>query len=153
MTGFGWRRAVGLVMAATVLAGCTISGDSFEVVEPAEPAPPAPGAVGPALVLDVTNASDGDVAVGYEFVDEGSTGNGEGIAAPCERSVTAYGPIGGTYTILVDGGPIHEGRVPEVLAPVLIVTLVIDREGEASVTGSRVSATNPAFGARQVPCS
>jgi hypothetical protein len=147
------RRIVGLGAAATLLAGCAIAGERFEVVEPAEPAPPVPGAVGPALVLDVTNASDADVAVGYEFADGASTGNGEGVAASCERSVTPYGPIGGAYEILVDGATVHEGRVPDAPATVLIVTIVIDAEGEVSVTGSRFSGTNPAFGTREVPCS
>jgi hypothetical protein len=146
------RSVAGFGTAATLLAGCAIAGDRFEVVEPAEPAPPVPGAVGPALVLDVTNASDADVSVGYEFADGASTGVGEGVAASCERSVTPYGPIGGTYEIVVDGTAVHEGRVPDAAALVLVVTVVIDADGDASVTGSRFSATDPAFGTRELPC-
>jgi hypothetical protein len=154
MTGLVARagRILPLLLGLAV-GGCVIAGDRFEVVEPVDPAQPAPGAVGPAIVIDVTNASEVERTVDYQFADEVSSGNGGGLIGPCERSVTPYGPVAGTYEIRVDGEPIHEGRVPEGQAVSLIVTITIRPTGEAVVTGTRFSDTSPPLGARRVPCS
>lgn len=98
---------------------------------------PAPdvGPLGPALVLDVRNASDRELIIGYDFEAGASSGGGEGLVGPCERQAIMFGEIGGSYTVTVDGSSVVESTVPAG-APVdatMVVTVLVGPDGEVEV--------------------
>ena len=125
-----------IVVAAlpTLLAACALGGR----VE-------APELFGPTLVLEVTNASDGDVAVGYEFESPGTGGTGETLAAACRREAVPLSSVVGTYHVTVDGKTVWEDAVPlhADAGSFLVIRVRIGPDGEAEVAPPVILAAQP----------
>lgn len=113
--------ALGLLLAACLPVGV-------------EQAPGAP--IGPVLVLDVTNISDRELEVVYEFDSLSSDGSGGGSFGACVRSISLWGEVAGTYSILVEREPLVEADVPPGMPAdgYLVVALSIDPDGAARQT-------------------
>ena len=117
------------------------------------PAPASNGApLGPELIIDVRNASSGELRVGYDFVAGEVSGTGEGLVLACQRQPVHGGQIGGAYVILVDGKSVFEATVPA--APegaFLVVNVSIGPDGEVQVSQGgfvRVPPVDPVA----IPC-
>jgi len=111
-------RRLALAAASALLAACT--------------APPNQGPSGPTLVIDVRNASERELEVGYEFTSGATSGSGEGLVAACQRYPISTGPVGGTYAIRVDGKTVVEASVPA-SAPdgaSVVVSVLVGPDGE-----------------------
>ena len=115
-------RLVTCLVVVLVAAGC------MPVVAPVGQA--GPGA-GPLLVIDVANASNRDLSVGYEFQHPSLSGEGEGLAPRCGRMSIGFGEIAGTYAIRVDGETVFEGEVAPGLPSdgFFVVRLRVDADG------------------------
>ena len=127
-----------IVVAALpmLLAACALGGR----VE-------APELSGPTLVLEVTNASDVDVAVGYEFESPGTGGTGETLAAACRREAVPMSSVVGTYHVTVDGKTVWEDAVPlhADAGSFLVIRVRIGPDGEAEVAPPVILAAQPNF--------
>lgn len=98
---------------------------------------PAPLA-GPTIVLDVSNASGSEVAVGYGLVDEGSEGAVDTVAVlPCQRGSFAFGDVNDGYRVFVDGEIRYQGRVPASAGTEdsLVITIDVEPNGQATIIG------------------
>jgi hypothetical protein len=104
-----------------------------------------PQLFGPTLVLDVTNGSDGDVAVGYEFESPGTGGTGEALAEACRREAVPLSSIVGTYHVTVDGKTVWEDAVPlhADAGSFLVIRVRIGPDGEAEVAPPVILAAQP----------
>ena len=115
-------RRLGVACASLLLAGCT--GDVMQGPNP-----------GPTLVVEVTNRSDHDVAVGYAYEAFGTSGTGEALSSACRREALRFEPISGQYEILVDGENVTDGMVATRPGGFFIVTLTIHENGGVEVAG------------------
>jgi hypothetical protein len=98
------RRLV--IAASSLLAvGCVPVGNPVAPPEPGEPA-------GPTLVFDVTNESDAELVLGFEFEADLWSGGGEALVSACRRETFPQSSIGGAYRVTVDGAQVAEGTVP-----------------------------------------
>ena len=135
----GTRAAGGLV--ALFLCACMPG----VTVDPAAVA-------GPTLVLDMTNASSREWSVGYDFDGDGMSGTGEGLLAACERQVSPYGEVRGTYTIRLDGTSVLDGTVPpNVAGGYLVIRVTITADGEVSAGAPTLVRREPALLMNPVP--
>ena len=127
------RRAV-VAALPVVLAACAFGGR----VE-------APAPAGPTLVLDITNRSADDVAVGFEFESPGTGGTGEVLATACRRDATPLSTIVGTYHVTVDGKTVWEDAVPPGAGPdrFLVIGVRIGSDGEVEVAPPVILAAQP----------
>ncbi len=100
---------------------------------------------GPQLAIQVANASDREVAVGYEFEAGNSGGGGEGTVASCEQVSMTFGAVAGQYRVLIDGAPVHEAAAPAgVPADAwFVVRVTIGRDGEPEVIGAGMTPLMP----------
>jgi|SRR5687767_7012233 len=99
---------------------------------------------GPQLAIQVANASDRAVAVGYEFDAVDSGGGGEGTVASCEQVSIPFGAISGQYRVLIDGAPVHEAAAPAGPADAwFVVRVSIGPDGEPEVTGAGLTPRMP----------
>jgi hypothetical protein len=105
----------------------------------------APELSGPTLVLDVTNGSDSDLAVGYEFESPGTSGTGETLATACRREATPLSSVIGTYHVTVDGKTVSEDRVPlhADAGSFLVIRVRIGPDGEVEVAPPIILAAQP----------
>jgi hypothetical protein len=112
---------------ALLLAACGLR----EVVPPEGP-------LGPTLVVEVTNRSDHDVAVGYSFESPGTSGEGQALSSSCRREALRFGPMGGQYVISVDEKRITTGDLSDRLDPngFLVLRVWIHENGGVEVGGS-----------------
>jgi hypothetical protein len=109
---------------------------------------------GPQLAIQVANASDREVAVGYEFEAGTTGGGGEGTVASCEQVSMPFGPVSGQYRVLIDGAPVHEAAAPAgVRADAwFVVRVTIGPDGEAEVIGAGVTPLMPDPDPRPIAC-
>ena len=99
---------------------------------------------GPQLVIQVANASDREVAVGYEFEAVDTGGGGEGTVASCEQVSIPFGAVSGQYRVLIDGTPVHEAAAPAGPADAwFVVRVIVDPEGDTEVIGAGITAQMP----------
>ena len=128
-------KFVPALLAAQVLVACA------PVVVPIADGPPG----GPQLAIQVANASDRDVEVGYEFEDINTGGGGAGTVASCEQALMTFGFVSGRYRVLLDGVRVHEAAAPGgVPADAWVVVRVsISADGNAEVVGIGIAATMP----------
>jgi hypothetical protein len=141
-----WSGAAVAIIAGALLAGCA------PVIMPAAPdgGPPVPGEApdfGPGLALDVVNASDREVSVGFEFDSVNAGGGGEGTVPACERTVMTFGDVAGTYEVTVAGTTVVDAQVPPGMPArgYLFVRVQVDADGSASADGPpRWVAAEPA---------
>ena len=127
------RRAV--VAALPVLLAACVFGGRVE----------APAPAGPTLVLDVTNRTADDVAVGYEFEAPGTGGTGEALATACRRDATPLSTVVGSYHVTVDGKTVWEDAVPPGAGPdrFLVIGVRIGSDGEVEVAPPVILAAQP----------
>ena len=91
---------------------------------------------GPVLVLDVVNNSNEDVAVGYEFESDNTSGGGEGSVPGCEHVSAVFGAMAGTYRITIDGDVVAQGAIPAgMLEGSVTRRIVVAPDGAAQVVG------------------
>lgn len=123
------------LLAALVLAACA------PVVVPIADGPPE----GPQLAVQVANASDREVRVGYEFEGPNMGGGGEGTVGSCEQVSMTFGTVMGRYTVLIDGEPLHQAAAPAgVPADAWVVVQVsVSADGDAEVVGTGIAARMP----------
>lgn len=97
---------------------------------------------GPQLAIQVANASDREVAVGYEFEAVNTGGGGEGAVASCEQALMTFGTVSGRYRVLVDGVQLPEAAAPAgVPADAWVVVRVsVSADGDATVVGTGIAA-------------
>jgi hypothetical protein len=128
-------RFVSALPAALVLAACA------PVVVPIADGPPD----GPQLAIQVANASDRQVAVGYEFEAVNSGGGGEGTVASCEQALMTFGTVSGRYRVLIDGVQLHEAAAPAgVPADAwMVVRVSIGPDGDPEVIGAGIAVQMP----------
>lgn len=109
---------------------------------------------GPQLAIQVANASDREVAVGYEFEAANSGGGGEGTVASCEQVSIPFGPAAGQYRVLIDGAPVHEAAAPAgVPADAwFVVRVTIGPDGETEVIGAGMTPRMPDPVSRPIAC-
>jgi hypothetical protein len=126
-------RRLAVAALPVVLVACVVDGQRM----------PEPG--GPTLVMDITNASADEVAVGYEFDAPNMSGTGETLAMPCRREAMPIGTISGTYRIKVAGDTVLEQSVPPAAGPdaFLVVRIGIDPDGEVEVAAPVVVLEPP----------
>jgi len=100
---------------------------------------------GPQLAVQVANASNREVAVGYEFEAINTGGGGEGTVASCEQVSIPFGAVSGQYRVLVDGVPVHEAAAPAgVPADAwFVVRVSIGPDGDAEVIGAGMTPQMP----------
>jgi hypothetical protein len=136
------RRAF-VAALPVVLAACAFGGR----VE-------APVPAGPTLVLDVTNRTADDVAVGYEFEAPGTGGTGEAIATACRRDATMLSSVVGTYHVTVDGKTVWEDAVPPGAGRerFLVIRVQIGSDGEVEVAPPVILAAQPNVGVAIPDC-
>jgi hypothetical protein len=105
----------------------------------------APELSGPTLVLDVTNGSDSDLAVGYEFESPGTSGTGETLATACRREAIPLSSVIGTYHVTVDGKTVSEDGVPlhADAGSFLVIRVRIGPDGEVEVAPPIILAAQP----------
>lgn len=115
------RLVAGLIMVVAA-AGC------MPVVAPVGQAGPQTGAE---LVIEVVNGSNRDLSVGYAFEHASMSGEGEGLAQPCERMSILFGEIAGTFAVRVDSETVIEGEVPPGLPSdgFFVVRVRVDSDG------------------------
>ena len=132
------------LLAALVLAACAPVGVQL---------PDGP-LEGPQLAIQVANASDREVAVGYEFEAVNSGGGGEGTVGSCEQVSIPFGPVAGQYRVLIDGAPVHEAAAPAgVPADAwFVVRVTIGPDGEAEVVGAGMTRLMPDPASRPIAC-
>jgi hypothetical protein len=92
---------------------------------------------GPSLVIDVRNASERELDVGYEFTGGVMSGSGATLVAPCTRQPFPAGEVGGggTYAIQVEGKTVVESTVPASTpeGASIVVSLLIGSDGVVEV--------------------
>ena len=100
---------------------------------------------GPQLAIHVANASDREVAVGYEFEAVNTGGGGEGTVGSCEQVVMPFGTVTGQYRVLIDGAPVHEAAAPAGVpaGAWVVVRVSIGPDGEPEVLGIGIAARMP----------
>ena len=99
-----------MLVATSVLATAAGCAPFVQPMAPENGAPPP--RIGPTLVLDISNKSSADIAVGHEF-DAGNAGGGsEGSVEACTRIRGQYGEVAEAYKVHVAGEAVYEGRVP-----------------------------------------
>ncbi len=105
----------------------------------------APELSGPTLVVEVTNGSGGDVAIGYEFESAGTAGTGEALAEACRREAVPLSSVVGTYQVTVDGKTVWEDAVPlhADAESFLVIRVRIGPDGDAEVTPPVILAAQP----------
>ena len=137
-------RRVVVAALPVVLAACAFGGR----VEA-----PAPG--GPTLVLDITNRTADDVAVGYEFEAPGTGGTGEVLATACRRDATPLSTIVGTYHVTVNGKTVWEDAVAPGAAAegFLVIRVRIGPDGEVEVAPPVILAAQPRLGVAIPDCA
>lgn len=129
-----------MVVAA---AGC------MPVVAPVgQPGPPG----GPELVIDAVNGSNRERSLGYTFEHASMSGEGEGLAPPCERMSMLFGEIAGTYAVRVDGETVLEGEVPPGLPAdgFFVVRLRVDADGVVTTDEPGWTRIAPEVGAQRL---
>jgi hypothetical protein len=121
-------RLLSAAAGSLLLAGCV---GGVEVA--AEPP-------GPIFVIDVTNASDGDVEVSYEFTANSFGGAGGMLILACRQEASELGSIDGDYEVAIDGQVVHEGTVPDGMGPdrFIVVRVRIDPDGEVEALPAAV---------------
>jgi hypothetical protein len=136
------RPAGGLV--SLLLSAC-VSGVT---VEPA-------AAAGPTLVIDVTNASPDERSVGYEYDGGAMSGGGEGTLGACERQVTPFGEVRGSYIVTIDGTSVLDGTVPpNLMGGYLVIRVTMTTDGEVSAAPPTLVLREPAMVMNPIPgCS
>jgi hypothetical protein len=140
------RSVLAGVAAIVALGGCF---PTFTTVERAEPE----GPVGPTFVVDVTNASNEEQTVSYEYEAGNSSGGGEGSVIGCERTLIPFGPIGGSYTVLVNGKPAGEATLPANLPDdrFVLVRVTIAADGTATTAAPAFLAQMPPVQSESLP--
>jgi hypothetical protein len=100
---------------------------------------------GPQLAIQVANASDRGVAVGYEFEAGNTGGGGESTVAACEQVAILFGAVSGQYRVLINGLPLHEAAAPAgVPADAwFVVRVTISPDGDAEVIGAGITPQVP----------
>jgi len=125
-----------IVVAALplMLAACALGGRS----EASDPS-------GPTLGLDITNASDRDVVVGYEFEAPGSGGSGEVFQTACRRDAARFQTIVGSYHVTVEGKTVWEDTVPANAGSdrFLVIRVRIGPDGEVEIAPPVILAAQP----------
>jgi hypothetical protein len=129
------KGLAGAVLVTVVLAAC------MPVVVPIAEGPPE----GPQLAIQIANASDREVKVGYEFEGPQMTGGGEGTVGSCEQVAMPFGPVSERYTILLDGEALHDAAAPAGVpaGAWVVVRISVDADGDANVTGSGIAPRMP----------
>ena len=109
---------------------------------------------GPQLAIQVANASDREVAVGYEFEAGNTGGGGEGTVASCEQVAIPFGPVSGQYRVLIDGAPVHEAAAPAGVPGDVwfVVRVTIGPDGESEVVGAGMTRLMPDPDPRPIAC-
>ncbi|MEO5985839.1 MAG: hypothetical protein ABIW50_04675 [Candidatus Limnocylindria bacterium] len=123
-------RLIGSAMLAVLVTAC------FPIVrQVSEPSQ----SEGVKVAFEVTNRSIGEVQIGYDYISAMSSGGGNGSVAGCERTVMEFGPVAGTFQILVDGDQVGQADVPEfvVREGFLVVPLEIADDGTVSIGAMR----------------
>jgi hypothetical protein len=136
-------RRLAVAAGSLLLAGC-VAG----VQVAAEPP-------GPVLVLDITNASDRELAITHEFTANTFGGaSGTSISA-CRQEAMDLGSVNGEYHVAIDGEVVHEGTVPDGVGAdrFLVVRIRVDPDGEIEALpaavlgqGGQVSRALPGCG-------
>jgi hypothetical protein len=115
---------------------------------------PAAEPPGPALVIDVRNASDRQLDIGFDFTTEVWNGSGATLVEPCQRNPITVGKVGGgTYAVHVEGKTVVDAAVPA-SAPedaTLVVGLLIGPDGTVDVLPSRLVEV-PELDITPIPC-
>ena len=124
------RLAVAAGFSIILVAGCAMRSGPDPAAEPE----------GPTLVLDVTNESDRDVVVGYDFESAAMSGTGESFFPACRREATPHSTISGDYRVVVDGEVVLEDSVPPRASAdtFLVVRMRIAPDGEVEVVAPGV---------------
>jgi hypothetical protein len=132
------RRVTPRLLAGTALVALTGCFPTVVTVDPEQP-------TGPTLVVDITNRSDAERTLGYEFNAGNTSGGGEGTLLACERTVMPFGAIGGRYTVVVDGQPVTEGTLPPNLPAdrFVVVRVTIAADGTATAAEPILVAREP----------
>ena len=130
-------RRIVVAALSVVLTACALAGRSE-----------APDPSGPTLGLDITNASDRDVVVGYEFGAPGSGGSGEVFQTACRRDAARFQTIVGSYHVTVEGKTVWEDTV---LANAgsdefLVIRVRIGPDGGVEVAPPVILAAQPNVG-------
>jgi hypothetical protein len=110
---------------------------------------------GPTLVVEVTNRSDRDVAVGYTFATTVISGSGETSSSACRREALRFGMVAGQYVITVDGKRVTTGGIGAELpedSEFLVIRLKIHENGGVEVTGPGLLPQAPVTNAEIVSC-
>ena len=97
-------------------------------------------------MLDVTNRSDSDVAVGYEFESPGNGGSGGALATACRRDAAPYSTIFGSYRITVAGKTGPGGAPSRANAGsdrFLVIRVRVGPDGEVEVAPPVILAAQP----------
>ena len=101
---------------------------------------PNAGPAGPTLVIDVRNASDRELEVGYDFTAGVTSGTGASLVGPCQRHPLSVGEVGGggSYTIEVEGKTVVEGTVPASSpeGASIVVSVLVGQDGAVEVLPS-----------------
>jgi hypothetical protein len=109
-------------------------------------------ATGPTLVVDVTNASTDERSVAYEFDGGAMSGGGEGALGACERQVTPFGEVRGSYSVEIDGNSVLDGTVPpNAVDGYLVVRVTISADGEVSAAPPALILREPAMVINPIP--
>lgn len=127
-------RLASPLLAALVLAGCAPVG--VQIADgPLE---------GPQLAVQVANASDREVEVGYAYEAVNEGGEGGGSVASCEQVSIPFGAVAGQYRVLVDGEAVHQAAAPAGPADAwFVVRVSINPDGDAEVIGAGLTARMP----------
>jgi hypothetical protein len=135
------RLAPGAALLA--LTACMPAGVT---VDPGQP-------IGPTLVIDITNRSDAERTIGYEFDMGSMSGGGEGTLLACERSVMPFGEIGSNFTILVDSEPVIEETLPPGIPPdrFVVVKVTVAEDGTATAAAPVLAARMPPVQSAPIP--
>jgi hypothetical protein len=110
---------------------------------------------GPTLVVEVTNRSDRDVAVGYTFATTVISASGEASSRACRREALRFGMVAGQYVITVDGKRVTTGAIGPKLpedSEFLVIRLRIHENGGVEVNGPDVLPQAPVTNAAIVSC-
>lgn len=113
-------------------------------------------AVGPTIVIDVSNASGSEVAVGYALVEDGAGAAEDTVAVlPCQRGAFRFGPVADGYRVILDGRIRYQGRVPASAGAEddLVITVDVEPNGQATIIGlpEVVSADEPLTPVEAIP--
>lgn len=132
--------------ASAALVALTACVPTAVTVEPGQP-------VGPTLVIDVTNGSDAERSIGYEFEMGSMSGGGEGMLLACERTVLPFGEIGSSFSVLVDGHSVMEETLPPGIPAdrFVVVRVTIAADGTATAVAPVLAARMPPIQTQQIP--